>query len=61
MLIRDEKLEVPKECPPFMCSLITACCSRDPTQRPPFTQLEVMLREELRHVREVVTPVHTTV
>jgi hypothetical protein len=45
-----KKLPLPEEWPPFIRNLIAACCSTEPSQRPPFTQIEALLRQELSRV-----------
>jgi hypothetical protein len=48
--IKGEELPLPEEWPPFMRNLISACCSKEPSQRPPFKEIEALLRQELNRV-----------
>jgi hypothetical protein len=46
------KLPLPQDWPPFMRTLIDACCATDPSLRPSFSEVEALLKQELESVRE---------
>lgn len=43
VLNRDKRPEIPKWCPPAFHALIKACIKKDPTERPAFSQIIVIL------------------
>jgi hypothetical protein len=48
------KLPLAQDWPPFMRTLIDACCATDPSLRPPFTEVEALLRQEAERVSQGV-------